>query len=329
MNSLPAPRFPIAVVLATYNGARYLGEQLDSLWQQTRQDFELLVRDDGSTDDTLQIVRAAAAERPGRVRIVGDDLGRLGPKGSFAALLAHTDARWIAFCDQDDRWLAQKLERQAATLETLEAQAGAAAPLLCCSDAAVTDEQLRVVEPSSYFARHNISVHDGRDLALPRLLFRNYAIGATTMINAALAARCRPLPQDAVMHDWWCALVACVSGRSVVLPEPLILYRQHGENAVGSRRRDMPRSSAQLQEYIRWAQASSARCVRQAQALHRAVEGAGLSADAATHDILRRYDAFTGQQPLARAVTVLGTRSFKPGFALNGLHLYACVTAPL
>lgn len=329
MSPLPTPRFPIAVVLATYNGGRFLREQLDSLWQQTRQDFELLVRDDGSTDETLQIVRAAAAERPGRVRIIEDRLGRLGPKGSFAALLSYTDARWIAFCDQDDRWLAQKLELQAATLDALEKESGSATPLLCCSDAAVTDGQLRVVEPSSYFARHNISVHDGRDLALPRLLFRNYAIGATTMINTALAKRCRPLPQEAIMHDWWCALVACVSGRSVVLPQPMVLYRQHGENAVGSRRRDMPRSAAELQEYVRWAQASSARCVRQAQALHRAIEGQGGPASTATRDILQRYDAFNGQSGLGRALTVLATRSFKPGFALNGLHLYACMTAPL
>lgn len=322
------PRPLIAVLLATYNGASYLREQLDSLWRQTCQDFEVIVRDDGSTDATSEILRQAVEERPGRIHLFCDGLLRLGPKASFGVLLQQTDARWIAFCDQDDYWLPSKLARQVAKLKELEEQFGAATPLLCCSDAAVTDAQLQLAAPS-YFAKHNISAVDGRDLALPRLLFRNYAIGATTMINAALAARCRTMPEEAVMHDWWCALVACVSGRSVVLADPLLQYRQHGSNAVGSRRRAMPRSSAELLEYLHWAQKMSARCVRQAQALYRATADDPGPARDTVKSVLQRYLSFATQSRLERAWTIMRTRSFKPGIALNALHLYACMTAPL
>lgn len=328
MNNKQTFRPAIAIVMATYNGERYLVEQLDSLWGQTRQDFELVVRDDGSIDSTNEILRQAAVQRPSRIRLIRDNLGRLGPKASFAALLQQTDARWVAFCDQDDYWLPAKLECQTAKLEALEAEVGAATPLLCCSDAAVTDAQLRVSSPS-YFAWHDFSVADGRDLALPRLLFRNYAIGATTMINAALAARCRLMPEDAVMHDWWCALVACVSGRSIVLPDALLRYRQHGENAVGSTRRATPRSFSELLKYVSHTQFNSARCVRQAQALHRVTNALPFPVAGAVTNVLRHYASFNSQSRLGRALTVLRTRSFKPGLALNGLHVYACATAPL
>ena len=328
MDDRSTPRLPVAVLMATYNGARFLREQLDSLWQQTRQDFELIVRDDGSTDGTMDMLRDEVALRPDRVRIVDDGQGRLGPKASFAALLRQTDARWIAFCDQDDYWLPAKLARQITTLEELQAAHGPATPLLCCSDAVVTDSELRVTAPS-YFARHNISVAQGRDLALPRLLFRNFAIGATTMVNAALAARCRSMPEEAIMHDWWCALVACVSGRSVVLPDAQVRYRQHGGNAVGSRRHGLPRSSMEFREQVRRAQSNTARCVRQAQALHRTAADFAFPLAPSICKLLNDYASFASQSPLTRALTVLRTRSFKPGIALNGLHIYACATAPL
>ena len=317
-------QLPIAVLMATYNGARYLPEQLASLWSQTRQDFELIVRDDGSTDGTMDILREAVSQRPSRVRLVDDRLGRLGPKSSFGVLLQHTDSKWIAFCDQDDYWIPDKLARQAAEIERLESADPEGIPVLCCSDAAVTDRLLRITEPS-YLAKHRISTKDGRDLRLARLLFRNYAIGTTTMINRALALRSRPIPEDAIMHDWWCALIACVSGRTIVLPEALVHYRQHIDNAIGSRLRLAPRSAAQLNEYIDWAQRSSARCVRQAQALHRA--SAALAVSPSTKAVLKQYSSFASQSVIRRALTILRTRAFKPGVALNGLHFYACMTA--
>jgi glycosyltransferase involved in cell wall biosynthesis len=315
---------PIAILLSTFNGEKFLAEQLDSLWQQTRQDFELFVRDDGSNDGTLQLLSAAAAERPGRMHIVGDYSKRLGPKRSFFSLLHHTDARYIAFCDQDDFWLPHKLERLVNATAQAESNLPTDAPVLCCSDAIVTDAALQPMG-GTYFDRHRIRVSDGRDLALPRLLFRNFAIGATTMVNSALARRCRQVPAAAIMHDWWMALVATAIGRAIVLTEPLIFYRQHSANAVGSRQHAFPRTWDQVEGYLKLSRASAARCLAQAVAFNE--HYSPLPPQSAR--ILEPFASFAGQGRLRRASTLMRSRAFKPGLALNGLHLYACVTAAL
>lgn len=315
----------IAVLLSTYNGERYLEQQLESLWGQTLQDFELVVRDDGSCDRTLDFLRHLEAGQPGRVRLIIDDSGRVGPKASFAKLLSHTDAPYVAFCDQDDWWMPEKLERQHRAIATEEALYGGQTPVLCSSDAAVTDAELRITAPS-YFAKHDFSVADGRDLVLPRLLFRNCAIGATTMINGALARRCRTMPDAAIMHDWWCALVATVIGRTVVLPQALMLYRQHGANVIGSKPFRQPRSVAEFRKKVGWAHETVARCVRQAQRLY-AEFGEELSPRDRT--VLGRFSNFGSQGALQRALTMIRARAFISGIALNGAYLVACMTAPV
>jgi hypothetical protein len=318
----------IAIVLATYNGSRYLTEQLASLWAQSCQDFEVIVRDDGSVDNTRELLSREAARRPGRLRIIEDEFGRLGPKKSFGLLLQHSRSRWVAFCDQDDSWLPGKLETQLRTLQGLEALHGSATPLLCCSDAVVTDSALRVLQPS-YFAEHRFEVAGGRDLVLPRLLFRNYAIGTTVMINKLLADHCQSIPDAAVMHDWWCALVACLVGKSAVLRDPQVRYRQHAANTIGSRRHALPRSAADWRATMNRTRENSARCLLQAQALYRASKAFPVQLASEDEAVLEDYARFGSLSPLTRAMTLLRNRSFKPGFANNGLHLYTCATAPL
>ena len=213
------------------------------------------------------MLRAAATAHPGRLHIVANDSARLGPKRSFLSLLHHTDAHYVAFSDQDDFWLPHKLERLVDATEQAESSLPADSPVLCCSDATVADGTLKPMD-GTYFERHGIRVSDGRDLTLSRLLFRNFAIGATTMVNSALARRCRQVPAAAIMHDWWMALIATALGRAVVLPEPLILYRQHSANAIGSRLRAFPRTWDQVESYLELSRATAARCVAQAVAFN-------------------------------------------------------------
>jgi hypothetical protein len=264
-------------------------------------------------------------ERPGRIQLITDSDRRLGPRDSFSKLIRIARAPYLAFCDQDDHWLPDKLAELLNAVQRVERRRGPDCPVLCCSDAVVTDGALRTTD-GSYFAKHHFSVSNGRDLTLARLIFRNYAIGATTMINAALARHCEQVPRAAIMHDWWCALLATALGEVVVLPRSLMLYRQHGANTIGSKRRSLPRSRDQAVEALRWSRASVARCVAQAQALRQVIGASFRPADQA---VLDAYADFGTQSPLRRAATILRTRAFKPGLALNGLHLYACVTAPL
>lgn len=313
----------VSVLLATFNGARYLSEQMDSLLAQEKcRAAEIIVRDDGSSDGTLDVIRRYSTLHPRLIRILEPDGRRLGPKRSFATLLAEATGDYVAFCDQDDVWQADKLERQVNAIKAVEATAGVAAPVLCCSDATVVDSTLSV-RSGSYFRRHGIAPGEG-PRALSRLVFRNYAIGATTMINLALAVACREMPKEAVMHDWWAALVARSTGHTVILPEELILYRQHDGNAVGSRPRRLPRSLADLQTYIAWTRQMSLRTVVQANAL---LDLHSASMPPAEKNVLEQFRSFESQGRLQRMATLFRTRGFKPGFALNALHVFACLTA--
>ena len=319
------PEAPIAILLSTFNGQRFLQAQLDSLWQQTRQDFVLHVRDDGSSDNTLQMLADVRQQRPGQVQLIRDAHARLGPKRSFAALMQGLQAPYVAFCDQDDVWLPDKLARQVQSIQAIEAKYGTELPILCCSDATVTDSNLHPLH-ASYHRRHKLQMDDGRDMQLQRLLFRNYAIGATTMVNGALVQRCQTVPDAIVMHDWWMALVATALGQAIALPDALVLYRQHNANAVGSRAKSFPRTLAEFTSQLDWARKSSVNCLNQAVALHALHAGSATPQAAA---LLRAFAGFPGQGMLTRLHTLLRTRAFKPGFALNGLHLFSCMTADM
>ena len=225
----------ILILLATYRGERFLEPLLDSLRRQTYDDWQLLVRDDGSHDRTPSIVRdAAAADR--RIVPVVDDSPRLGSAGNFARLMQHAtlvDAEAYAFADQDDVWRPDKLDRQLRAMRELVDRHGAHHPALVHTDLEVVDEHLRTVHASfASFAR----VHRDVDDPFRSLLVANHVTGCTMLFNRELLRRALPMPAEARMHDWWTALCAAAWGRLRYLPEPTVRYRQHGENVVGAER---------------------------------------------------------------------------------------------
>jgi hypothetical protein len=223
----------VVVVLSCYQGARYIGEQIESIRRQTYRDWTLLVRDDGSSDSTPEIVRGFARE-DARVSLLTDGRGNLGPLGSFAVLLDHAlerQAAYVALSDQDDVWRADKLERELALLRAHEASSGTEHPTLIHSDLAVVDRDLRPIHPS--YLRFQRLQHVADD-PLRRLLLQNFVTGCTVVINRALLAVATPVP-SVVMHDWWLAQCAAALGTILFLPEPTVLYRQHGTNTLGSR----------------------------------------------------------------------------------------------
>ncbi len=221
----------ITVALAAYNGAAYLPEQLRSLAAQTDRHFRVLMRDDGSTDGTAELLRRWA-ERDSRFVLAEDSGGNLGAKGNFLRLMALDDAPYTALCDQDDVWEPERLSRTRAALADAEAVYGADTPLLVHSDCAVTDADGQAAHPS-FFA------HQGWDkgaVTLPRLLVQNNVTGCTVLMNAALRelAAQHARPEKLFMHDWFLALTAAAFGHIVFVDAPLVRYRQHGTNTVGA-----------------------------------------------------------------------------------------------
>ena len=217
MNSLNPPS--VAVLLSTYNGTKFLKEQLESLRAQQGVSVRLCVRDDGSSDDTPAILR--------RYREMWPDLNdvsygpNLGVAASFLQLLrtAPEDADYYAFCDQDDVWLPRKLARAIKILSSMDG------PALYCSNITCVAEDLRMLgTPPPH-----------RDHRFQHLLFENIATGCTLVLNPAARALINSqLPsRNVVMHDWWCALIVAALGNLYYDPEPSLLYRQHGGNLVG------------------------------------------------------------------------------------------------
>lgn len=222
----------IDILLATYNGAKYLPEQLASLAAQSHGDWRLLVRDDGSSDGSLDVVRAWAETVPNAVEIVEDGRKGLGASLNFAALLECSDAPYFACCDQDDVWLPEKLSVMLAAVKSAESLAADRVPVLAFSDLEVVDAALRPLAPS--FWQMSRLATEPADLSLDRLMLRNVATGCATLGNARLREQALPIPPGARMHDWWLMMVAAGLGTCVPVPVATVRYRQHGGNVVGA-----------------------------------------------------------------------------------------------
>lgn len=231
----------ILILLPTYNGARYLAEQLDSLLGQTHTDWRALVRDDGSSDDTLAVIKTYLQAHPERFELVQDGLGNLGVKGNVSMLLSlalqrmaqpplSTGPCWVALADQDDVWLPHKLQTQLTLMRRLE-QAHPHTPCLVHSDLRVVDAQLATLA-ESMAAFNGLSMHAS---GLGAQLVSNTLTGCTALMNPELVRQALPIPAEAIMHDWWLSLVASAMGQRAYTDEPLLLYRQHGANTVGAR----------------------------------------------------------------------------------------------
>ncbi len=231
--SLPPREEGVVIVLSSYNGSRFIAEQIESIRRQSFAGWRLVVRDDGSSDETVRIVERLAAG-DSRVEVLRDGRGNLGPARSFGVLLEHASnagARRVALADQDDVWRPEKLERELALLRRRENELGERTPLLVHSDLTVVDETLEVIAPSLLAFQRMKPVTEG---ALSKLLIQNFVTGCTTVINRPLLDAALPFPQ-VIMHDWWLALCAAAMGEVLYLPEATVLYRQHGRNTLGSR----------------------------------------------------------------------------------------------
>ena len=223
------------VLLSSYNGARFIGEQIESIRGQSFRDWRLLIRDDGSSDDTLSIVRNYAALDK-RIEVLSDNRGNVGPWASFALLLsaaASTDARYVFLSDQDDVWNPTKMDAQLESIRSAEKSHGASHPILAHSDLEVVGENLMPIH-QSYRHLQGVS-HNFKD-PLRTLLIHNGMVGCTIAINRALLDIALPIPPG-VHHDWWLGICASATGTVLNTGERTVRYRQHASNVIGARPR--------------------------------------------------------------------------------------------
>lgn len=218
----------IKILLSTYNGEKYLNQQLDSLFAQTYKNFEIIARDDCSQDNTLEILHSY------NITII-DSKENLGAKGSFAALLEYaienSDGDYFMFCDQDDAWESDKIEQTLIKMQAIE-KAYPNTPVLVHTDLKVVDEDLKILN-KSFMSYQDINAKYNN---LNNLLIQNTVTGCTVMINRKLVNLCLPIPSECIMHDWWIGLVASEFGKIGYLNKATIAYRQHTKNSVGAKK---------------------------------------------------------------------------------------------
>ena len=219
--------------MAAYNGEKYIAQQLDSLIAQSYPDWELFIHDDGSADATPAIIERYAAAYPDRIHLI-DAPSAGSAKKNFLFLMREVDAPYIMFCDQDDVWNADKIERSLAALKALEDQKGADVPLLAFSDSVVADSELRVID-NSFLSYQYL---DPKRISFPELMVQNVVPGNTVVFNRALLQYARKCSDaDAIiMHDWWCALIGAFFREIFFLEKSTLLYRQHNENSLGAKK---------------------------------------------------------------------------------------------
>lgn len=214
----------VAILMGTYNGDQYIAEQIESLERQTHQNWNLIISDDGSTDQTLSVIKQKVKNWPaGKVEI------RQGPRKGFCknflslACDQNIKADYYAFCDQDDIWLPGKLEKAINDLRAIQKDS---LPLLYCSRTAYVKGTLSPYVYSPLFNQKK---------SFTNAIFQNVAGGNTMVFNAAAKSLVEKAETASpAFHDWWMyQLITGGGGEIYYDPNPLILYRQHEASIVG------------------------------------------------------------------------------------------------
>jgi rhamnosyltransferase len=223
----------VSIVLASFDGASYLSVQLDSLVTQNESQWRLLIRDDGSTDHTLNIIQDYQ-QKDNRIHLLDQTQGVSGSAlANFSTLLTNAfdqGAEYIFCCDQDDVWEPSKLELMLARLKQLEGKDKA--PSLIHHDLTVVNESLEPIA-ESFIKMMQLIPSDEQNPQ--RLISRNEVTGCAMACNRALLEIALPISNQAVMHDWWLALCAGYFGRLAFMPDKLVKYRQHNANTIGAK----------------------------------------------------------------------------------------------
>lgn len=223
----------IDILLSIYNGEKYLREQIDSVLSQTYKDWRLLVRDDGSKDNSLSIIMEYINKYPQRIKLINDNLGNVGVKRSFENLLKESTSDFFMFCDQDDVWLPNKVEDSYKQMQDDIFRYGNDIPLLVHTDLDIVDDNLKSIGCSMY---ETLKAHPEKIKSNKHLPFIAYLVTGCTMLgNRKLKDVSMPFPEDIDLHDVWIFRKAILSeGNVSSLHEKTILYRQHQYNVRGA-----------------------------------------------------------------------------------------------
>ena len=224
----------VNIIMCTYNGEKYIREQLQSIADNRVTEWNILISDDQSTDSTIQIAREFQKQYPDKIQIKVNDTKK-GAIINFLSSIYQVGTTmekedFIMLCDQDDIWNSDKIEKTESCMNNLIKTYGNEMPLLVCTDVTVVDDEMKIIHES--FRRMNN--YQIRHLDFSHLMMENKVQGCTTMINKSLALMLDRLPTKTTMHDGWLALIASAFGHIAYMDEQTMKYRQHPDNVQGS-----------------------------------------------------------------------------------------------
>lgn len=223
----------VAILMAAYNGEKYISEQIDSIIKQTYTNWVLFISDDGSTDRTMDIVSQYVEQYPDKIFVVPGEKENHGAKENFDFLLQNVKGyQYYMFSDQDDVWLENKINVLMKKMWQMEQKEGRNTPIMVFSDMKVVDSQLNIIADS--FLKYSNLIWTNN--ILESYLLHNYTAGCSMLCNVSLINITGNIPACAAMHDYWIALIAASMGRIGFIKHAQVLYRQHENNSVGASR---------------------------------------------------------------------------------------------
>ena len=217
----------IDILLSTYNGEKFIHDQIISILDQTYIHWRLFIRDDGSSDDTPRIIKEYSNRYPLNIFVI-ETSGNIGPTQSFAKLLSISTAKYVMFCDQDDIWLPKKIEITLSKMEIVE-KCYPNLPILIHTDLIMTDHHGNTIA-ESLWNHCNTPIEYEKNVYF--LSLHNVVTGCTVMMNRLAVNFSNPISLDASMHDWWIAINVCKYGVIEHIPDQTIKYRRHSKTVT-------------------------------------------------------------------------------------------------
>lgn len=224
----------VDILMSSYNGSQFIEEQLCSLLNQSHKGINIIIRDDGSSDETRNIILNYVAKFPGKIKYF-EDKENLGSSKSFLRLLDFSRAGYFMFSDQDDVWCHDKVEKSLEKMKEIEMSYVKDKPILIFTDLKVVDVHLNVLSASLWETQKldpNIALH------WKKLLAQNVVTGCTMMLNKCIKKYIKPEMKFKIHHDQLLAVLASKHGKVSWIDTPTMLYRQHQANVLGALRVD-------------------------------------------------------------------------------------------
>ena len=311
------PKNPhVLILMATYNGEQFISDQIESILNQTYKNWKLVIHDDGSTDNTLDIINKYAEKYKDKIILIDDGIKCGGAKENFSHLIKIAknsfDFDYIMFADQDDVWLPEKIEITLNKMVDVKYKVGEDKPILIHTDLKVVDERLNVMAESFWKYQKINPQHN----TFNRVLVQNIVTGCTTMINKSALYICFPIPEKAILHDWWMALVVSAFGKIDYVSKPTVLYRQHANNDIGAKKWDVRSAVKRVfkKNELKRFKNNFVESIKQGEAMLRQYNN---SLSFKNREILKAYVSLLELNPLVRCYLVYKYKFYKSGILRN------------